>query len=104
MKPDLTFFIDANAETISSRLNYGQERYEKVEFQRKVSDAYSEFKKQASEDSHWVTVRADGKGIDDIFQEILERFIQYRSEEMDKFDLKQLSNSLFKEDEHVSQC
>lgn len=32
VKPDLTFFIDANADTIKSRANYGEERYEKVEF------------------------------------------------------------------------
>ena len=44
VKPDLTFFIDANADTIKSRANYGEERYEKVEFQKKVAEAYGKFK------------------------------------------------------------
>jgi dTMP kinase len=67
VKPDLTFFIDANAETISSRAQYGMERYEKVEFQKKVAEAYGKFKEQATNDEHWVTVKADGRGIEDIF-------------------------------------
>jgi len=98
VKPDLTFFIDANAETISSRANYGEERYEKVEFQRKVSEAYGKFKAQAINDEHWVTVSADGRTIDDIFQEILERYVHYCSDEMSRFDLDSMSNSLFKDE------
>ena len=82
VKPDLTFFIDANAETVSSRANYGEERYEKVDFQRKVAEAYGKFKAEGTHDDHWVTVNADGRTIDDIFQEVLERFVHYRNEEM----------------------
>jgi hypothetical protein len=58
---------------------------------------------QAHDDNHWVTVCADGKGIDDIFQEILERYVVYQREEIDKFPLLNMSNSLFKDDTHVSQ-
>lgn len=100
MKPDLTFFIDANAETISKRANYGEERYEKVDFQRRVADAYAKFKAEATHDDHWVTVSADGKNIDEIFQEILERYVHYSTDEITKFDLDAMSNSLFKEEWH----
>lgn len=58
VKPDLTFFIDANPELLTSRSEFGQERYERLEFQKKVSDAYSRFKDLESHDPHWVTVDA----------------------------------------------
>ena len=98
VKPDLTFFIDANADTIKSRANYGEERYEKVEFQKKVAEAYGKFKAQALHDEHWVTVSADGRDIDDIHSEILERFIRYRDEEVSRFDISKMSASLFKDE------
>ena len=98
VKPDLTFFIDANPDTIKSRANYGEERYEKVEFQKKVAEAYGKFKAQFLHDEHWVTVSADGRSIEDIHTEILERFIHYRNEDINRFDLAQMSKSLFKDE------
>ena len=77
VKPDLTFYIDADPEMIQARANYGEERYEKVEFQKKVSEAYSKFKELSKDDGHWVTVRADRKGVEEIHTEILERFVTY---------------------------
>ena len=49
-------------------------------------------------DEHWVTVSADGRDIDDIHSEILERFIRYRDDEVTRFDLSQMSTSLFKDE------
>jgi dTMP kinase len=40
---DLIFLIDANVEAISSGDNYSEERYEKVDFQRKVTSGYGKF-------------------------------------------------------------
>lgn len=97
MKPDITFFINADAETIQSRSNYGEERYEKVEFQKKVSEAYGKFKEAARSDEHWVTVEAEGKGIQDVHAEILEKVIHYMEEEVEKNDISKMAHSLFME-------
>ena len=96
MKPDLTFYIDADPEVIQTRSNYGEERYEKVEFQKKVSEAYGKFKELLKDDAHWVTVKADHKSVDELHSEILERFVTYYQDEMDRVDLSYMSNSLFK--------
>lgn len=77
VKPDLTFYIDADPEEIQKRSNYGEERYEKVEFQKRVQMAYGKFKELARDDSHWVTVEANNKNVDEIHAEILERFVSY---------------------------
>ena len=39
-KPDLVFFLDVAPELASSRKDYGSERYEKVEFQKKVYSVF----------------------------------------------------------------
>ena len=80
---------------LQSRADYGTERYERVEFQRKVSECYSRFKELSRDDDHWVTVAAESKTIDEIHQEILERVVTYISEEADKNDLNKMKNSLF---------
>lgn len=99
MKPDLTFFIDANADTIKSRSDFGSERYERVEFQKKVSDCYGKFKKEAENDDHWVTVQADGKSIEEMHSEILDKFIKYRDSQSEEAeDLEKLAAALFVED------
>lgn len=48
MAPDLVLYLDMPIEEASKRGEYGAERYEKVEFQRKVSNVYSKLK-----DSNW---------------------------------------------------
>jgi thymidylate kinase len=98
VKPDLTFFIDANADTIKSRSDFGSERYERVEFQKKVSESYGKFKQEAEKDDHWVTVNADGKSIEEMHSEILDRFIKYREAQGEGCeDLEKLAGALFME-------
>ena len=77
------------------RSNYGQERYERVEFQKKVSEAYGKFKEMSRDDGHWVTIEADNKGIEELHQEILERTVLYMNDEVDKVDLAKMADSLF---------
>ena len=95
MKPDLTFYIDADPDEIKKRSNYGEERYEKVEFQKRVQEAYSKFKELSRDDSHWVTVEANNKNVEEIHAEILERFVAYYDES--KVSIEEISNSLFKD-------
>ena len=97
MKPDLTFYIDADPDEIKKRSNYGEERYEKVEFQKRVQDAYGKFKEMARDDAHWVTVNANNKNVEEMHAEILERFVSYYYESASQVSIEEISNSLFKE-------
>ena len=36
IQPDLTFYFDVSMDTIKARSGFGEERYEKVDFQDKV--------------------------------------------------------------------
>lgn len=44
--PDVVLFLDLPLEEAAKRGQYGDERYENLEFQRKVSDVYSRLKEQ----------------------------------------------------------
>ena len=37
LRPDLVVFLDAAPEKVAARAEYGEERYEKVDFQKKVA-------------------------------------------------------------------
>ncbi|KAH0785609.1 Thymidylate kinase [Histomonas meleagridis] len=50
-KPDLVFFIDSNPELLAKREGYGDERYDKLEFQKKVRDAYLELR-----EDNWILI------------------------------------------------
>ena len=41
-KPDLVFYMQADPEILAKRGNYGEERYEKIEFQKKVKQHFEE--------------------------------------------------------------
>lgn len=84
IKPDLVFYFDIDMDTIKSRSGFGDERYEKTEFQGKVRDQYMKFKelnkpqKPDSEitlqdrfDHNWVNIDANTKSIDEIHTEIV---------------------------------
>jgi dTMP kinase len=66
-EPDLVLFIDVEPEVLQTRKGFGAERYEKLEFQRKVRAV---FKRLAAENPQkWVEI--DGsKSLDEVFQEI----------------------------------
>lgn len=44
LQPDLVFYIDMSAVDLAKRSGYGDERFEKIEFQSKVEQAYQKFK------------------------------------------------------------
>ncbi len=52
-----------------------------------MSEAYGRFKELFADDSHWVTVKADRKGVDEIHSEILERFVNYYYEGANQVEL-----------------
>ena len=54
-RPDLVCFLDVSEEVAQQRADFGGERYELTEFQRKVRENYDKLR-----DDTWVTVSADG--------------------------------------------
>jgi len=40
IKPDLVIYLSADPEILSKRANYGEERFERLEFQSKVKKAF----------------------------------------------------------------
>lgn len=51
-RPDLVLFLDVPGEGMACREGYGEERYERVEFQQKVRSAYEELR-----DDTWIVRR-----------------------------------------------
>lgn len=62
-KPDLTFFLTVSMEELGSRKGWGEERYEKEQFQRKVKDCFFQIL-QADKDSSIEVVDVDGLNIE----------------------------------------
>ena len=54
-RPDLVCFLDVSEEVAQQRADFGGERYEVTDFQRKVRENYEKLR-----DDTWVTVSADG--------------------------------------------
>lgn len=78
-KPHLVIYMDIAPERSAQRAGFGQELYEKVDFQKKV---HANFKKLQEE--NWVLVNAD-QSIDKVFEEILaaiEKFKPTKNQEV----------------------
>ncbi|EST05046.2 Thymidylate kinase, conserved site [Kalmanozyma brasiliensis GHG001] len=68
--PDLTMFLDLDAQTAAARGGYGEERYEKLEFQAKVRDAFSRVSQDVkAHGGRWVTIDAS-KTLDQVTDDI----------------------------------
>ena len=63
-KPDLVCFLDVSEEVAIKRADFGGERYEMTEFQRKVRNNYEKLR-----DESWVTVSADG-GVEEVEEQL----------------------------------
>jgi len=66
-KPDAVFYLNLTPEASEKRGGYGNERYENVEFQKAVSEAYELLK-----DDQWQIIDAD-KSVEDLNKELLTR-------------------------------
>ncbi|XP_017078575.1 thymidylate kinase [Drosophila eugracilis] len=51
IKPDAVFYLKASADDLTNRGKYGEERYEKVEFQRRVGEVFDRI--CSKEASYW---------------------------------------------------
>ena len=54
-RPDLVCFLDVSEEVAQQRADFGGERYEVTDFQRKVRENYDKLR-----DDTWVSISADG--------------------------------------------
>ena len=81
-RPDLVCFLDVSEEVAQQRADFGGERYELTEFQRKVRENYEKLR-----DDTWVTVSADGS-----LEEVGENLYQVVEQEVarEKTELGQL--------------
>jgi dTMP kinase len=67
--PDAVIYLDIDSEDAAKRGNYGDERYEKVGFQRKVAEVFATLRSQDDGKIPWHTVKAD-QSIEDISLQI----------------------------------
>ena len=82
-KPDLVCFLDVSEEVAIKRADFGGERYEMTEFQRKVCDNYEKLR-----DESWVTVSADG-GVEEV-EEQLFKIVEAEGDRDNKTELGKL--------------
>jgi dTMP kinase len=66
-KPDLVCFLDVSPEVAHQRSGFGQELYERVNFQAKVRKNYA-----LVADDTWQTVTTDKKSLEVVYQEIFD--------------------------------
>ena len=90
-QPDLVLFVNTTAAEITSRSGFGDERYEREEFQEKV---YEAFQKLRDLESRWHDIEGAGKDIEEIYSQITEKV----NEALERVDEgSELPNSLFKD-------
>ena len=66
-KPDAVVFIDMTVEEICARAGFGEEKYESMEFQKKVAAMY----KQIFDPNYWIRF-AGAKAKDTLHSEIID--------------------------------
>lgn len=67
-KPDLTIFLTISLEELSSRKGYGEERYEQIEFQKKVKACFLEI--LDASDPAIIIADVDGLSIDQVTEKL----------------------------------
>lgn len=72
-RPDMVFYLKAEADSLLDRGNYGEERYEKKDFQSRVAQFYEKI--YATEKMYWHQIDAK-QSLEDIHDTIKERFAQ----------------------------
>lgn len=68
-KPDLVIFLDIDVEKASKRSQYGEEKYEKKEFQKKVLESFQKILNQ----DQCIVIDAS-KSIEEIHHQVSELF------------------------------
>ena len=76
IRPDLVFYLKVDAENVSKRSGYGEERFERLPFQLEVQKQFERFSQEIGQSAHqflqkesnryWIEIEADGHSIDEI--------------------------------------
>lgn len=67
----MTIFLDLDPSTAAARGGYGEERYEKLELQLKVREAFTKVSEQMKENgADWKTIDA-GRKIEEVEKDVL---------------------------------
>ncbi|CAD0199308.1 unnamed protein product [Chrysodeixis includens] len=77
-KPDKVFFLTMPFESIMERKGFGEERYEVLEFQKKVSDTYAKLR-----EDYWEVLDAN-RSMESIEEDLLERTLDIVNDVSDK--------------------
>jgi dTMP kinase len=85
IKPDIVIFLDLPVDVASKRAQYGDERYEKAEFQKQVAKCYQQLREpdwkildasQAIEDLHSEIKALTTKAMEDCKEKPVEKLWQ----------------------------
>ncbi|KAM3964568.1 thymidylate kinase [Aphomia sociella] len=85
-KPDKVFFLTMPLEVVQARKGYGSERYEQLEFHKKVAEVFSQL-----QDDTWDVLDAS-RSIESIQEELLEKALNVVNSVIDKPVAKVWSN------------
>ncbi len=82
--PDVVLFLDLDPDVAASRKDFGQEKYEKLEFQKKVRGV---FKQLLEKEQNTLFIDAD-KGVPELHEQMLQAVKLYNAPSTPlKFDL-----------------
>jgi len=79
-KPDIIFFLSITPEEASKRGDFGAERYEKLDFQRKVFDKFKEYAQLSQAEAE----ESKSTGVDSCAHERCNWYVVDASQELDK--------------------
>eukprot|EP00347_Sterkiella_histriomuscorum_P002853 403366547 len=96
--PDLTFYIDVAPDVLAQRGNYGDERYERLDFQTKVGHVYDRFKQDFKDSEHWATIDASNQSVEELTAQIIDKINAYENDVLPTVDFDQMCESLFIDD------
>lgn len=106
VKPDMVIYVNLSCEEITKRSGFGDERFEKVEFQQKVEEQFKKFGQTGVEakdflsgdkPADWILLDAsNNKGIDEIHEEVKLIVDHHRTNFLEAVNMENLSNGLFK--------
>lgn len=85
LKPDLVFYLDSSIGDFGTRSNFGEERYERIDFQVKVSEQF-----QLLRDSSWKIIDASND-----IQQVHEEIVRVLSLSMTVHQKSTLKENLF---------
>ena len=70
IEPDVVIFLRGNPEKLAQRSGYGEERFEKVEFQEKVNDGFEKLLKKLGKE-YVKVVDINDKNIEEVKKDVL---------------------------------